>query len=263
MSNKRNSVLSHAAFYAIMLFCLLGIGAGGWLLLSPDEEPPETPPENQQPVISAADTDDTLTAVVSPVIVTDKEEPPETPPETEPDPGAVEVIVPDIPDIPEPPQEEIVVTVVAPVRPEPEKPVVEEPSDPVVKPLDGEVAAVFSMDELAYNETLGDWRTHDGIDICAEAGTAVLAASAGTVESITEDSLLGTTVVIQHSDGYRTTYACLEPELAVEYGDTVSSGQLIGAVGTSAAGEAAFGPHLHFSVSRNSIPVDPTEYLEG
>lgn len=259
MSNKRNTTLTRAAFYAVMLFCLLGLGAGGWLLLSPGKEPAETPSENQQTVISAADTDDTLTAVVNPVIVADKvEEPAETPPEVEPEPDVVEVIVPDVP-----PQEEIVVTVVAPVRPEPEKPVAEEPSNPVVKPLDGEVAAVFSMDALTYNATMGDWRTHDGIDICAEAGSAVLAASAGTVEAISEDSLLGTTVMIRHNDGYCTTYACLEPELAVQTGDTVTSGQLIGAVGTSAAGEAASGPHLHFSVSRNNTPVDPMEYLEG
>lgn len=41
----------------------------------------------------------------------------------------------------------------------------------VVAPLVGEEVAAFSVDELTYNETLGDWRTHDGIDIAAEVGT--------------------------------------------------------------------------------------------
>ena len=48
----------------------------------------------------------------------------------------------------------------------------------IVPPLDGETAAVFSVKQLAYDATLGDWRTHDGIDIRAEAGTAVVSASA-------------------------------------------------------------------------------------
>lgn len=47
----------------------------------------------------------------------------------------------------------------------------------VVAPLEGEVVAAFSVDQLAYNETLGDWRTHDGVDIAAAEGTSVLAAS--------------------------------------------------------------------------------------
>ena len=43
----------------------------------------------------------------------------------------------------------------------------------VVAPLVGEEVAAFSVDELTYNETLGDWRTHDGIDIAAEVGQIV------------------------------------------------------------------------------------------
>ena len=49
----------------------------------------------------------------------------------------------------------------------------------VVAPLVGEEVAAFSVDELTYNETLGDWRTHDGIDIAAEVGTQVIAACSG------------------------------------------------------------------------------------
>lgn len=262
MSNKRNTTLTNAAFYAVLLFCLLGVGAGGWLLLSADDTTPSDTPDQQQTVISAADTDDTLTAVVSPTTITDQlptDEEPESLPAEDPS-EAESAEVSGTPDTEEPLQE-VVVTVVAPADPEPAGPVTAEEPNPVVMPLEGEVAAVFSMDALTYNATLGDWRTHDGIDISAEAGTAVLAAAGGTVADIQEDSLLGTTVVLQHSDGYRTTYSSLEPELAVEFGQRVSSGQLIGAVGTSAASEAASGPHLHFSVSQNGTPVDPMEYL--
>ena len=76
------------------------------------------------------------------------------------------------------------------------EPEVTEPVTPVaprliVSPLSGETVAAFSMDELAYSETLADWRTHDGIDIKADAGTQVLAASSGTVLSVADDDLMG------------------------------------------------------------------------
>ena len=145
--------------------------------------------------------------------------------------------------------------------PEPEVPVVAEAPQLVVSPLSGKVVAAFSVDQLVYSETMGDWRTHDGIDISAQAGTRVLAASAGTVLAVENDALMGTTVTLGHSGGYQTTYACLQATPAVEQGDTVTAGQVIGAVGTTAAAESAQGPHLHFSVTKDGDAVDPEEYL--
>ena len=142
-------------------------------------------------------------------------------------------------------------------------PVVAEEPHVVVLPIQGEVLTAFSVDQLLYNETLDDWRTHDGVDIAAAEGDAVLAACAGTVSSITDDPLMGTTVVIQHSGGYETTYANLQAEPAVETGDTVSAGQTIGTVGTTAAAEAAQGAHLHFSVAKDGEAVDPGAFLNS
>ena len=132
----------------------------------------------------------------------------------------------------------------------------------IVSPLNGEVVTAFSVDELVYNETLADWRTHDGIDISAVQGTTVLAASSGTVSSVTDDPLMGTTVVINHDGGYQTTYSNLQARPNVEAGENVSAGQIIGAVGRTAAAESAQGPHLHFSVTKDGAPVDPNEYLK-
>ena len=132
----------------------------------------------------------------------------------------------------------------------------------IVSPLNGEVLAAFSVDQLAYNPTLGDWRTHDGVDISAKPGTTVLAASSGTVTAVEDDPMMGTTVVIEHDGGYQTTYANLQDTPTVSAGDAVSAGQIIGAVGTTAVAEAAQSPHLHFSVSKDGAFVDPNEFLD-
>ena len=132
----------------------------------------------------------------------------------------------------------------------------------VVKPLVGETVAAFSMDELRYSETMGDWRTHDGVDIAAEPGTQICAASAGTVREIYDDDLMGTTVVLSHDGGYDTIYANLQAVPTVEVGDYVTAGQIIGSVGRTALGESALAPHLHFGVTKDGEYVDPAEFLK-
>ena len=137
------------------------------------------------------------------------------------------------------------------------------PEEPrlVVAPLVGETLAVFSVDELKYNETLGDWRTHSGVDIAAEAGTQVLAACSGTVTSVREDDMLGTLVTIAHDGGFETTYANLRSSPGVSEGQYVSAGEVIGAVGSSAIAEISVPAHLHFSVTKDGAPCDPNEFL--
>ncbi len=80
--------------------------------------------------------------------------------------------------------------------------------------------------------------------------------------SVTDDPLMGTTVVLEHDNGYQTTYANLQAKPNVEAGDPVSAGQIIGAVGTTAAAESGQ-PHLHFAVTKDGKAVDPNEYLNG
>ena len=147
-------------------------------------------------------------------------------------------------------------------------PITAEPVTPVaprliVSPLSGETVAAFSMDELAYSETLADWRTHDGIDIKADAGTQVLAASSGTVLSVADDDLMGTTVVIAHDGGYETTYSNLQSVPTVAPEQYVSAGQVIGAVGATSLAEASMSPHLHFSVTKDGEIIDPQEFLKS
>lgn len=132
----------------------------------------------------------------------------------------------------------------------------------VCSPLDGTTVTVFSMTELMYDETMADWRTHDGVDIRAEEGDAVKTAATGTVKEVRYDDLMGVTVVISHADGYETQYSSLQQEPPVEQGKTVKAGDIIGLVGSTAAAEGDVGPHLHFSVSKDGRVVDPQEYVK-
>ena len=128
-------------------------------------------------------------------------------------------------------------------------------------PVRGQVVADYSLEVLAYDETMGDWRTHSGIDIAAPVGTQVLAVSAGTVASVEQDDLMGTTVVIAHAGGVESIYANLAAVPTVEAGDQVSIGAVIGAVGTTAVAESARAPHLHFEMREDGESVDPVSYL--
>ena len=151
------------------------------------------------------------------------------------------------------------------VIPEPEpQPEINEPAEllpQVVSPLDGTTVTVFSMTELLYDETMADWRTHNGLDIQAAEGDAVKTAASGMVVSIKSDELMGTTVVIEHAGGYTTQYSCLQAEPPVTEGQQVAAGDIIGLVGSTAAAESSMGPHLHFSVAKDGVIIDPSEYI--
>jgi murein DD-endopeptidase MepM/ murein hydrolase activator NlpD len=178
------------------------------------------------------------------------------------------------------PQELPVPLIIEPVEPvivEKEEPVKEEaPPKPIekapdvtpvaptliVSPLTGETLTAFSAAELLYSETLCDWRTHEGIDIAAAPGTQVLAACSGTVLSVADDDLMGTTVIIDHGGGFETVYANLQSVPTVAPEQYVSAGQVIGSVGETAIAEAAVAPHLHFAVTRDGKPFDPADFLK-
>ena len=129
------------------------------------------------------------------------------------------------------------------------------------QPVAGKTLAEYSMEMLSYNQTTRDWRVHDGVDIGAEAGTKVCAAADGIVYTVYDDDTMGMTVVIRHDGGYITRYASLAEQVSVKAGDTVTAGQTIGQVGSSALLESGIGDHLHFSVTCNGELMDPVKFL--
>lgn len=128
-------------------------------------------------------------------------------------------------------------------------------------PVTGEILSPFSQDTLTYSQTMGDWRTHEGLDIAAQTGSSVSVTQDGTVTAVYEDDYLGGVVVVSHSGDLATRYANLA-EPCVVVGEQVSAGQTLGQVGSSALLEAAEEPHLHFEVFSGGEPVDPLTYLE-
>ena len=131
-----------------------------------------------------------------------------------------------------------------------------------VWPVSGERIAPYSMQELSFNATTQDWRTHDGVDLAALAGESVRAACSGTVTAVYDDEFLGTTVVISHPEGYETCYSNLAAMPAVSAGMRVTAGDTIGSVGASALLESASSSHLHFAVRQDGKSVDPARFID-
>ena len=142
-----------------------------------------------------------------------------------------------------------------------EQPALEAAAPIYVWPVAGQVERAHSSDTLSYDQTLRDWRTHEGIDIIAELGAPVVAAHSGSVESIVQDSLYGTVVTVSHGDGTRTIYANLAENPPVTVGDWIDCGTTIGSVGSTALCEISQTSHLHFAITVNGTAADPMDYL--
>ncbi|MCW2791802.1 MAG: peptidase, partial [Nocardioides sp.] len=128
-------------------------------------------------------------------------------------------------------------------------------SGPLTVPVDADLyhlSAGFGDDGLLWSS--GE---HSGQDFAAPIGTPVVAAASGVV-TIEHPDWAGNLVRIDHGGGVETWYAHLS-RVDVLPGQTVSSGQQVGAVGD--LGNTT-GPHLHFEVRLDGEGVDPTEVLD-
>lgn len=126
------------------------------------------------------------------------------------------------------------------------------------KPLNGQIQKPYSIDKVIYSKTLELWKTHDGIDISSQIGENVKSIEKGTVEKVYDDSFYGTTVVIDHGQGYKSSYSNLNSKVSVKEKQTVTKGQVIGKISNTSIGEIKDEAHLHFTLFKDNNNVDPT-----
>lgn len=245
---KLGDFISGKGFYLVVLICVAAIALSGYYLVQGvrgglDEA-------LDQPVSGSAAIRDTPSA--SPTVK------PTTPPSASPSPTPSQA-QPAASAAPAP-SEEPAAALSAPPSEAPAA-----PSTPAALvftwPVNGTVLAGYSVDALAYSETMGDWRTHDGLDLATALGDKVYAVADGVISSIYQDDFMGTTVEIDHGDGLVSVYANLAEVPTVMVEDKVSTGTVIGSVGATAAAEQGSQPHLHFAMYQDGNPVDPADYL--
>lgn len=237
-TDRLGDFVAGKGFYIVLFLCVAAIGISGYYLFStlgPEEEEAAVDAPAQVVVTPAP------SATPTPVKPTITPTPTATPtPSATPKPSTAPEVTPSATPAPS----------------------VSQPAVSVYTwPVKGEVIRDFSLEVLAYDETMGDWRTHCGMDISAQFGAEVCAISAGTVEAVYEDDLMGTTVVIDHGEGVKSIYSNLAAVPTVETGDAVKTGSVIGAVGETALAESGYPPHLHLEMSRDDSIVDPLQYL--
>ena len=117
-----------------------------------------------------------------------------------------------------------------------------------------EVAETFGT---RVHPITGKESSHDGVDISAPEGAAVLAVRSGTVAETGWDDIDGNYVLLDHGGGLTTLYGCLST-VSVQTGDAVAQGEVLGAVGQTGA---ATGPHLHLEAAQDGALYDPLTWF--
>ena len=128
---------------------------------------------------------------------------------------------------------------------------------PISNPSPGH--AISSNYGVRTDPLLGTPAMHSGTDFRAPMGSGVLATASGKVVSAGWNGGYGRMVEIEHTGGFTTRYAHMS-QILVQEGQTVSSGDLIGKVGSTGR---STGPHLHYEVHRNGNALNPIRFLKA
>ncbi len=133
---------------------------------------------------------------------------------------------------------------------------VQEPS--FTQPLDGKRLQGFSGDELVFNETMQDWRTHNGLDIRGSMNVGVQAPANGTVVAVYEDPQWGGVLELECQDVM--VRLCGLEKISCKEGDTVEKGKTVALLGEIPA-ESSEESHLHVEITKDGKLVDPENYF--
>lgn len=119
-------------------------------------------------------------------------------------------------------------------------------------PIDG--ARLSSGFGFRRHPILGYTKQHAGIDFAAPTGTPIYAAGDGTIVQRYRSGSYGNYVKVRHNNLYDTAYAHMSRFAKFSQGQRVSQGDIIGYVGTTGR---STGPHLHYEVHKNGVPINP------
>lgn len=127
-------------------------------------------------------------------------------------------------------------------------------STPAIRPVRGWTTSKFGYRISPFT---GRREFHKGYDIATRKGAPILATAAGVVTFVGRKGLLGNAVIIDHGHGMVTTYAHCDKMLK-KRGDKVKRWEPIATVGSTGR---STGPHVHYQVNLNGIPVNPEKYI--
>ncbi len=128
-------------------------------------------------------------------------------------------------------------------------------------PMGTKILRDYSPSTPLYSATMGDWRTHSGVDFGASDGEQVKAIAKGRVTAVYDNILWGTVVEIDHGNGIIAKYCGFNAETVEVSAETrVESGTLLGYLGTVPC-ESNDLAHLHFEIYHNGKNVDPLEVM--
>lgn len=132
-----------------------------------------------------------------------------------------------------------------------------------IMPVKGDISHEFSNGELVKSETLGVWKTHDGVDILCDLGTDVRSMSEGVVKEIKDDPLWGVYVIVEQNNGLDVQYCGLAKDLNVKAGQAVNQGEILGKTSDTNQCEILQKPHLHLAVKQNGKWIDPLSVIDN
>ena len=143
------------------------------------------------------------------------------------------------------------------VKPALEKALAKEAAYPDGQPVVGtpEVSSEFGIRSNPFGS--GGFEVHKGLDFVGAQGDIVAAAGDGVVTLAGQNGGYGIAVTLDHENGYETLYGHLS-KLRVQVGDRVKRGQIIGYIGSTGRSS---GPHLHFSLYKDDVAIDPRTVL--
>jgi murein DD-endopeptidase MepM/ murein hydrolase activator NlpD len=127
--------------------------------------------------------------------------------------------------------------------------------DLFIRPIGGYLSSPYGYRTSPFT---GVRQFHSGLDLAAPAGTPIRAAMSGRVTAAGWSDTFGNYVVVSHHSGYRTLYGHMSV-IRVRSGSYVGTGERIGDVGSTGL---STGPHLHFTVYKNGVTVNPRALMK-